>query len=123
VPRLTYFAKMFSAEFEPAEANRRRAARSRVALNAELDGSHRTLCKVADISIGGIRLRTYSALKVGAKIWITIPIIGRVSATVKWADDYNAGCEFAEPIRADVIETLLSRAGHGDAFPGSRSGK
>ncbi|MEG8026431.1 PilZ domain-containing protein [Sphingomonas aurantiaca] len=123
MPRLTYFSKMFSAEFEPVEANRRRAARSRVALNAELDGSHRTLCKVANISIGGIRLRTYSALKVGAKIWITIPIIGRVSATVKWADDYNAGCEFAEPIRADVIETLLSRAGRGDAFPSSRSGK
>ncbi|MES3110050.1 PilZ domain-containing protein [Sphingomonas aurantiaca] len=114
---------MFSAEFEPAEANRRRAARSPIALNAELDGSHRTLCKVADISIGGVRLRTYSALRVGAKIWITIPIIGRVSATVKWADDYNAGCEFAEPISADVIETLHFQAGHGDAFPDSRSGK
>lgn len=114
---------MFSAEFEPAEANRRRAARSRIALNAELDGSHRTLCKVANISIGGVRLRTYSALRVGANIWITLPLIGRVAATVKWADDYNAGCQFTDPISAELIETLIFRAGNGESATNSRSDK
>lgn len=105
---ITYLFGMFSADFEPKEANRRRSARSPIALNAELDGSRRTLCRVADISIGGVRLKTYSALKVGAKIWLTLPLIGRVSAVVKWADDYNAGCQFDEPVNSDVIEALLA---------------
>lgn len=105
---------MFSADFEPAEANRRRTARLPVAIDAELDGSRRTLCKVADISIGGVRIQTYSALKVGAKIWLTLPLIGRVAATVKWADDYNAGCQFVEPMGAEIIEALLARAGQNE---------
>ena len=105
---ITYLFGMFSADFEPREANRRRSARSTIALDAELDGSRRTLCRVADISIGGVRLRTYSALKVGAKIWLTLPLIGRVSATVKWADDYNAGCQFDAQVNSDVIEALLA---------------
>jgi hypothetical protein len=40
--------------------------------------------------IGGVRIQTYSA-EGYAKIWLTLPVkIGRVAATVKWADDYNA---------------------------------
>lgn len=114
---------MFSADFEPFEANKRRSARSPIEVDATLDGSRRTLCRVSDISVGGLRIRTYSALKVGAKIWLTLPLIGRVSATVKWADDVNAGCQFAEPLSADVIEALASKAEQGASLSGDERRK
>ena len=102
---------MFSADYEPVEANRRRTARTPIAIDAELDGSRRTLCKVADISTGGAQIQTYSALNVGAKIWLTLPLIGRVSATIKWASDYNAGCQFDDPLSAYLVEAVIARGG------------
>jgi hypothetical protein len=38
-------------------------------------------------------------------------LVGRVSATVKWADEYNSGCQFAEPLEPAMIEALLVEAG------------
>lgn len=102
---------MFSADYETAKVGNRGAARSKLGLDAELDGSHRTLCRVSDISVSGARLQTYSGLKVGSVIWLTLPLVGRVSATVKWADEYNSGCQFAAPLRNDVLAALLAESG------------
>ncbi|RYF10302.1 MAG: PilZ domain-containing protein [Oxalobacteraceae bacterium] len=94
-----------------ARKRKRGAARSAIGLDAELDGLRRTLCRVSDISVSGAWLRTYSALKVGSVIWFTLPLVGRVSATVKWADENNSGCQFAEPLEPSMIEALLVEAG------------
>lgn len=76
---------MFAAEFEPADSDgRRRSARAAVSLDAGLGGhgQRRTLCKVIDVSIHGARLQTYSALRKGSTIWLTLPQIGQVAADV-----------------------------------------
>ncbi len=99
---------MFTAEFEPAERpDRRRAARAPVSLDARLGKAARTLCKVVDISVHGARLQTYSALKRGATIWLTLPQIGAVAADVMWADDYAAGCQFLTPLSADQFAPFV----------------
>ena len=69
----------------------------------------RTLCKVVDISIHGARLQTYSGLKKGATIWLTLPDIGPVAADVMWADDFLAGCQFQTPLDTILFETLIDR--------------
>ncbi|MES2755528.1 MAG: PilZ domain-containing protein [Pseudomonadota bacterium] len=100
---------LFAAEFEPAEPlGRRRAPRHPVSLDAKIGrgGLGRTLCKVTDLSIHGARLQTYSALKKDSLIWLTLPGTGPVIARVKWADDYEAGCEFDAPIGQDVFDAL-----------------
>jgi len=100
---------MFAAEFEPADdLNRRRSTRAAVSLEARIgrDGIGRTLCKVVDLSIHGARLQTYSALKRGATIWLTLPGIGPVAADIMWADDYVAGCQFHQPLEPAVFERL-----------------
>ncbi|MES3154456.1 PilZ domain-containing protein [Sphingomonas faeni] len=102
---------MFSADFEPVRITKRGAPRSLLGLDAELDGARRTLCRVSDISKSGARLKTYSALKVGSVIWLTLPFVGRVSATVKWADEYNSGCQFSEPLSDELLRALLVEAG------------
>ena len=101
---------MFSADYETARVGKRGAARSKLGLDAELDGSHRTLCRVSDISVSGARLQTHSELKVGSVVWLTLPLVGRVSATVKWADEYNSGCQFVAPLSNDALAAILAEA-------------
>ncbi|SOB87846.1 PilZ domain-containing protein [Sphingomonas guangdongensis] len=101
---------LFAAEFEPAHyLGRRRAPRRPVSLDARLGrgGLDRTLCKVTDVSIHGARLQTYSAIKRGSDIWLTLPGVGQVSATVRWSDDFEAGCEFHEPLSNAALRTLI----------------
>ena len=89
-----------SAEFEPAIVNRRKSPRAPVSLDAKLGrgGLDRTLCRITDLSQHGARIRSYSALKKDMVIWLTVPGVGQIAATIKWADDYEAGCLFREPL-------------------------
>lgn len=102
---------LFNAEYEPAESlGRRRAPRAPVSLDAKIGrgGLDRALCKVTDLSLHGARLQTYSALKRGSVIWLTLPRVGHVAATVRWADDFEAGCEFQAPLDAQTFAALTA---------------
>ncbi|MBX9796393.1 PilZ domain-containing protein [Sphingomonas sp.] len=101
---------MFAAEFEPAEPNgRRRSPRAPVSLDAKIGrgGLDRALCKVVDISRHGARLQTYSGLRSGSMIWLTLPVVGPVAANVVWADDFVCGCQFQDPIAEDQFNALV----------------
>ena len=99
---------MFAAEFEPAEIdNRRRSVRAPVSLDAQIGKAGRTLCKVVDLSLHGVRLQTYSALERGTSIWLTLPVVGQVVAKVMWADDFAAGCQLAEPLRQAEFDAII----------------
>jgi len=104
---------MFAAEFEPALSNgRRRSPRAPVSLDARLGrgGLDRALCKVTDISLHGARLHTYSSLRKGSMIWLTLPRLGQIAATIMWADDFEAGCQFQHPLDDGAFASL---ADHG----------
>lgn len=100
------------AEFEPALMAKRRNARAPVSLDAKLGrgGLDRTLCRITDLSRDGARISSYSALKKDSMIWLTLPGIGAVAALVRWADDFHAGCQFAEPL-ADYQFDILVEVG------------
>ncbi|OYY72287.1 PilZ domain-containing protein [Sphingomonas sp. 28-63-12] len=101
---------MFAAEFEPAQTDgRRRTPRAPVSLDARIGrgGLDRTLCRVVDLSVYGAKLETYSALRVGSMIWLTLPHIGQVAASIVWSDDFAAGCQFQTALDSDAFEALL----------------
>jgi hypothetical protein len=104
---------MFAAEYEPAleSTDRRRSPRAPVSLDARIGrgGLDRTLCKVVDLSVHGARLQTYSALKPGSRIWLTLPGIGQVVAKIVWADDFVAGCQFDVPLAEGTFRDMLTR--------------
>ncbi|WP_188054954.1 MULTISPECIES: PilZ domain-containing protein [unclassified Sphingosinithalassobacter] len=102
---------MFAAEVEPAEGlGRRRSSRAPVSLDARIGrgGLDRALCKVTDLSMHGARLQTYSALKAGSMVWLTLPNVGHCAARVVWADDFEAGCEFRNPLPVEAFEALVA---------------
>ena len=102
------------SEFEPALAVKRKNTRAPVSLDAKLGrgGLDRTLCRITDLSRDGARISSYSALKKDSMIWLTLPGIGQVAATVRWADDFHAGCLFAVPL-ADYQFDILVAVGAG----------
>jgi hypothetical protein len=102
---------MFAADFEPAETTgRRRSPRAPVSLDASVaaGGMGRTLCRVVDISVHGVRIQTYSAMRKGGTIWLYLPEIGPVAAKVMWAEDYAAGCQFLKPFDKEALERLAA---------------
>lgn len=103
--------RTFAAEFEPAQVlGRRRAPRAPVSLDARIGrgGLDRALCRVTDLSPHGARLQTYSELKVGAVIWLTLPGVGQHSAEIRWVDNFEAGCQFHEPLSDKAFEMLTA---------------
>jgi hypothetical protein len=102
----------FAAEFEPAESlGRRRTPRAPVSLDARVGrgGLDRALCRVTDLSITGARLQTYSELRAGMMIWLTLPQIGQRSARVVWAHDFEAGLEFQAPLMPEEFDILTAQ--------------
>ncbi|MDG5487378.1 PilZ domain-containing protein [Sphingomonas sp. BGYR3] len=100
----------FAAEFEPAMLfGSRHMARTPVSLDARIGrgGLDRALCRVTDLSREGARLETYSALTLGALIWLTIPTIGPRIAEVRWTDEFAAGVRFQEPLAEDEYERMI----------------
>ena len=102
-----------AAEFEPAVLNRRSSPRAPVSLDAKLGrgGLDRTLCRVTDLSREGARISSYSALKKDSVIWLTLPGAGQVAATIRWADDFQAGCQFHKPLPDHLFEALVDVSG------------
>lgn len=104
---------MFAAQYEPAERERRRrGSRAPAGVVARVEPGDeqvlgpKTLCRVADITVHGCKLETYTALSRGAAIWLTLPGGGTVAADVIWADDFNAGCVFLDPLRQALVDRL-----------------
>jgi hypothetical protein len=102
---------MFAAEFENARTDtRRRSVRAPISLDAHIGKSVRTLCKVIDVSLHGVRLAVHSELKRGSTIWLMLPDIGHVAADVRWSDDFSAGCEFHNPLDQATLDGLLAKS-------------
>ena len=105
---------MIAAEIEPAALDgRRRSPRAPVSIDANLGrgGLDRALCKVVDVSMHGVRLQTYSALRPRALIWLTLPLLGARAVRVMRADDFTAGCEFLEPLHQAEFNALIALDG------------
>ena len=75
-------------------------------------GSSRSVCKVADISMHGARLETYSMLARKAVIWIGIPGQPARKAEIVWSDEFTAACKFDQPLDEDMLTELVHRFGY-----------
>lgn len=101
---------MIAAEFEPALSNgRRRSPRAPVSLDARIGrgGIDRALCKITDLSIHGVGVQSYSTMQVGSMIWLTLPVIGARAARVVRAGDFDAGCEFLQPLLPAEFDAVI----------------
>ena len=108
---------MFAAEIrlipemngQAAPGNARRQDRAAVVVPGRInDFGARSLCRVADLSISGARLQTHAELAVGVSVMVTLPGQKPRPATIVWAEGHVAGCEFAEPLKQDLLDLLVA---------------
>jgi hypothetical protein len=71
-------------------------------------GDRRELCLIKNISAGGMMIRAYGAITVGAPLSVELKSGQPVSGKATWVKEPNVGVAFDEPI--DVIEILSACA-------------
>ncbi len=64
----------------------------------------RELCLIRNVSAGGMMIRAYSAISIGAALAVELKQGEPVEGTVAWAKDGSIGIAFNEPI--DVLELI-----------------
>ena len=70
-----------------------------------IDGC-RELCLIRNISAGGMMIRAYCMVAIGARVVIELKCGEPVSGTAKWVQGETVGVEFDEPV--DVVELLAA---------------
>jgi hypothetical protein len=67
----------------------------------------RLAAQTIDLSCHGLRLSGMERFKVGDTVWITLPGLEPKRASVVWAERFQAGCEFSEPLHPAVLEAVV----------------
>jgi len=71
----------------------------------------RALCRIVDITKNGARLEVYCDLPRFSMITLKLPNQDVVRARVLWANEFEAGCRFIEPLKDDTFDAIYQR-GH-----------
>jgi len=66
--------------------------------------------RLVNISSRGFMAETRAVIEPGARIWLTLPGLGRVNALVVWARNGRIGGEFAQPIDPLFVFQALGEA-------------
>jgi hypothetical protein len=92
----------------PAENNERRHDRHSVDLPSRVRelGSPGAMARIADVSLGGCRLRQADLPK-NAEIWVTIGGSEPMRARVVWVKAGEAGCQFYNPITRMTLRNVM----------------
>jgi hypothetical protein len=74
-------------------------------------GNARSMVKLIDISVSGVRLQAAHSLRQGEVFWLKLPVIESRETRVAWANQFVVGCEFLQPLHPSVLENILRSVG------------
>jgi len=89
------------------------APRSKVEIPARLRISGRPAfgVTVRDLSLAGFSCDFPSAVPVGSRCWLKLPLIESLEAEVMWNDGMHLGCAFSNLLSPIVLDMLLREFG------------
>jgi PilZ domain len=67
--------------------------------------------KVKDLSVTGFRCETSFTMNPGTPIWLTIPGLSGLEATVAWKDGFKYGFAFRAPLHVAIFEHVMRQFG------------
>ena len=73
-------------------------------------GSTRTMVRIVDISVSGVRLQAARSLREGEAFWLKLPLIEAREIRVAWVNQFVVGCEFLQPLHPSVLENIVNSA-------------
>lgn len=65
---------------------------------------------VTDLSTNGCRLETREQLAAETNLWLKLPGLEALYSRVVWVEEWEAGCEFGQPLHPAVVERLVQSA-------------
>jgi hypothetical protein len=68
---------------------------------------------MVDLSRSGFRIAWLPSGSVGRPMWVRIPGLEAVPATIRWRDLRGVGCQFERPLDSAVIDHLARRCWRG----------
>ncbi|CAN5431228.1 hypothetical protein BH10PSE15_BH10PSE15_07970 [soil metagenome] len=68
---------------------------------------------VTDLSRTGFQIETIDRITPGATIWLKIPGLAGLEATVNWSRRHCYGCAFVQPLHAAVFDHVVALAAPG----------
>lgn len=72
-------------------------------------GGTRYPAAVKDVSTGGCRVELAQVMNVGDLMFISLPGIETLQATVRWTDGWVAGVQFETPLHPSVLDMVEQR--------------
>lgn len=64
---------------------------------------------LSDLSVSGFKMTSYTYLDDKKPVYIRLPGIQTLNATIKWHDHQDYGCAFANDLHPAVLEHLVSK--------------
>ena len=88
----------------------RAAQRKPVSIRATLrrQGEPKFNANVADLSESGFRVESHYLIPMGAQVWLTLPGLAAIPATVAWSSGHSLGCRFETPLHPAVLERVIA---------------
>ncbi len=98
-------------EVSPSPSEGRGAERRMVGIRAVLRevGGVRLDVDLEDLSVTGFRVQSIYGLRVGARVFVTIPTFAPLEAEIAWRDGTHYGCRFFRPLYPAVFDTIVAR--------------
>lgn len=92
------------------EPTPRKAERKAVKINATLrrQGESKFNATLADLSETGFRVESHYLIPEGAQVWLTLPGLAAIPATVAWSSGHSLGCRFEAPLHPAVLDRVIA---------------
>lgn len=92
----------------------RQQKRVPIAIPARLRDRHSNKYNVRllDLSVTGFRAEAHYALDAGQIVWLAIPGMQGLEATVAWRHGLEIGCSFRQPLYPPVLDHIVKTLGH-----------
>lgn len=73
------------------------------------EGGFKLVVDIEDLSVTGFRVQSIYAMRVGARVFVTIPTFAPLEAEITWREGTHYGCRFARPLYPAVFDMIAAR--------------
>lgn len=68
--------------------------------------------RLLDLSVTGFRAEAHYSLDAGQIVWLAIPGMQGLEATIAWRHGLEIGCSFRQPLYPPVLDHIVKTLGH-----------
>jgi hypothetical protein len=72
-------------------------------------GRKGNMVSLRDVSATGCRFTSYAHPVIGQRIWISLPGLESLVATVRWVRGNDCGCQFERALYPAVLDSIVQR--------------